>query len=647
MTLCKKIESINVPQIADPTQSIGPLPDGNADTIAQFFEEFIKNRLPDQNVVKKWHNILMEYTNDANLGDLSCCVRFGNNGGKSASKWGETGYYKLRRGWLTQNTTDNFEYFFADNAFPAFVYKLALDGFVPADVNELKDVFRQHKFPYSFGFFIDNSINEYKGVVIDKGVNPGFLGHYKLSHIFDAGEHFNINGSQKGDAALSEVLEYYPIGHSDDFLKEPDQIRKMPISDDAKKVIVAKFLRFAHPFNYFLTPTKKHHICGQYVYKKDIGEDPRMISYMRWYCQKTYPKEYAEFLQKIMWYGKSDGEQTDGQTQIDITYGLGVNSKASKTTGASATTTSAVKKKTISASNEFADFEAFAQNNGVKNPKGYSTHIRAVMAELNIKTAAELAQRIDEAIDHCTQKWQNAKAANDKNEKKKYSDYRSALRKYKAYLLQQTIFLQNSEDFLKKLNNVMEDAELDPHSIGIYLRKIKELLEKGLSVNDLCGAIDEIIQAHSKNGNLYDPKDHGNTKAALNHVKKMLSYPHITYRKGWSSWVDTNAHIVEYYIRGNTITFSKNIGFYPSGSVTKKINAKQMDKLIALLDEARNYNLFESSDTRIQTVHGPICTYSYSYRDMSGVNCGSLFNNDPRADSIRKQYNDWLDAVTK
>ena len=134
MTLEEKILTIDYPSIAS-IKGVGLLPTGAADTIENFFQEFIEPRLPDVNIVKRWHRLLMEYTEEKNWADLSCCIRFGNSGGKKKSSEGEVGYYKLRRGWLTKNTSDNFEYFFADNAFPAFVYKMALDKFCPESVD--------------------------------------------------------------------------------------------------------------------------------------------------------------------------------------------------------------------------------------------------------------------------------------------------------------------------------------------------------------------------------------------------------------------------------------------------------------------------------------------------------------------------------
>ena len=181
MTLEEKILTINEPQI--PLLSAG-----EADTIEAFFDNFVKPLFPSGNTIRAWHKILMEYTED--LSNLSCCVRYGNIGSEAESVWGEKEYYKLRRGWLTQNDNDNFEYFFADNFFSAFIYKMAMDGFVPKDVNELRSVFKNHKFPYGFGFRVDKKINEWKGAIIPEGKEPGFLDNYKLSHVFDAGEYF-------------------------------------------------------------------------------------------------------------------------------------------------------------------------------------------------------------------------------------------------------------------------------------------------------------------------------------------------------------------------------------------------------------------------------------------------------------------------
>lgn len=84
----------------------------------------------------------MEYIKDDS--NISCAIRYGNSGSKSLSLCNESGYLKLRRGWLTVNTTDNFSYFYADNYLSSFIYKMALDGFVPT-LKEFKDLIKRRK----------------------------------------------------------------------------------------------------------------------------------------------------------------------------------------------------------------------------------------------------------------------------------------------------------------------------------------------------------------------------------------------------------------------------------------------------------------------------------------------------------------------
>jgi len=635
MTLEEKILKISENPIAD-VANIGLLPTGNAATIEEFFNKFVKPRLPEEKTVKQWHKILMEYTDEENWPELSCCVRYGNNGGKKKSKWGETDYFKLRRGWLTKNKDDKFEYFFADNSFPAFVYKMALDGFCPANADELKNVFKEHKFPYSFGFFVDKTKNEYKGVVIAEGRNPGFLGNYKLSHIFDAGKYFDIYGIEKGDAELSD--EYYPIGHSNDFLRNPDRIRVMEIDDFSKKVIIAKFLRFAHPFNYFLTPTKKHHICGEYVYKKDIGEDPRMISFLKTYLEATYPAEYSEFKKRIMWFEGTDIVVATGKERIDITYGMSINSKG-------------VKKAKKSSKNPktdiFAAFEEYAKNKGVKNPAYYSKLIEKVMRELNILTLDDLERCIDCAIDYCTKKMDDAKVAGDNTTQKDYSNRRSTLRKYKEYLEAISCTENEEEKFLNMIENFMRtESEISENSIKIYRNQIKKLLESGYNMTYVCEEIERIVQDFSKGGQLYDPKDHGNTKSALSKAKKMINGPYIHYEKGWFSFVPKDEYITGYCIAGNKITIFKNIGFVNAGSEVKEISSEDMEELVSVLDEAINNNLLQSSENIMSTEHGDINKYEYSYCGALGMNCSCLFKDILQAIPLKNRYDDLIQKIT-
>ncbi len=184
LTLEEKIKNIQNPKIED---GIGLLPNGRNNSLKDFFESFIEPRLPKQECIKKWHELLMEYIKDWK--NVSCAVRFGNRGDKAKSISGESGYKKLRRGWLTKDKKSDFDYFYADNYMSSFFYKMALDDFVPT-YDEFKKMLYEHKFPYGFGFHVDKKY-ESERCIIPTGKSPGFLGEYKISHIFDSGKNYS------------------------------------------------------------------------------------------------------------------------------------------------------------------------------------------------------------------------------------------------------------------------------------------------------------------------------------------------------------------------------------------------------------------------------------------------------------------------
>jgi hypothetical protein len=348
MTLEERLNSISSPKIEN-MSNVGRLPDGKADTVKEFFDTFVLPRLPDEAIIRGWHELLMDYTED--VSNVSCCIRFGNQRAPAGgTKWGEYGDSALRRGWITRNNADGFEYFYTDNHFCTYTCKMALCGFVPT-LEEFSDAFHNYKFPYGFMFYLKNH-PEVDGAVAAFGKNPGFSSNYKISHVFDAGAFFLVNGKIRNDAELSEL--YYPIGHSNDFLSNSDKIRKMDISDTDKQVIIAKFLRFAHPFNYFLTPTTKPklHIYAPTVSIKnnDIGEDDRLLFYVRNYLKDKYPDIYKEFLEKTLWpYDPNITYPDTGSEYIGMNYGPHL--KGSKSSTAASTKTPSVPKRVIDLSN--------------------------------------------------------------------------------------------------------------------------------------------------------------------------------------------------------------------------------------------------------------------------------------------------------
>lgn len=77
---------------------------------------------------------------------------------------------------------------------------------------------------------------------------------------------------------------------------------------------------------------------------------------------------------------------------------------------------------------EFSEFKAFV---GTSSANSYCSSVRAIMKEMGINTTVDFEQRIDSAIDHCTQR--KIAAITDK-EKKHYGNCCAHLRKYKKYL---------------------------------------------------------------------------------------------------------------------------------------------------------------------------------------------------------------------
>lgn len=77
---------------------------------------------------------------------------------------------------------------------------------------------------------------------------------------------------------------------------------------------------------------------------------------------------------------------------------------------------------------EFTEFKSFYNKGSVLS---YCTSIRIIMKEIGVGSLEDLDNCIDTAIDYCTNQMENPQKI---DERKKYSDRRSALRKYKEFL---------------------------------------------------------------------------------------------------------------------------------------------------------------------------------------------------------------------
>ena len=78
----------------------------------------------------------------------------------------------------------------------------------------------------------------------------------------------------------------------------------MAVGDDAKKYLIAEFLRFVHPFNYFLMPImigkNARAVWARLNGRKDAAEYLPLLDFVRNKFAEIYGETYEEFLDLIM-----------------------------------------------------------------------------------------------------------------------------------------------------------------------------------------------------------------------------------------------------------------------------------------------------------------------------------------------------------
>jgi hypothetical protein len=294
MSLKKKLSQIKK------TSLLPPLVPGKSDDLNALWENVIEPLLPKEDAVRKWHKILMDYVNKP---DAVFFIRaFGSHSKKESSE-------VLRRGFY--NTTNyDFSAFYGDNSFPWMFYSLTYDDFVPSDANEFEELMKSKEFPC--GCIQTKAEKLYAAYI--RGKNPAITTKgYKLAHIYSAGENFNK------DSRYSKVSEFckdvFPRGINTQWSSTGTDIygtyhhRSVFIdskekADEARKFLVAHFLRAVHPLNYFLVP-KENSIewIDEFGDKRhEIGEYPDLVKYVGHKIREKYSQGdniYQEFLDLI------------------------------------------------------------------------------------------------------------------------------------------------------------------------------------------------------------------------------------------------------------------------------------------------------------------------------------------------------------
>lgn len=295
--LLYKLDSINTPKVT-------PLSSGNCETVEDLWNKVIYPLLPAKEVMLRWHKVLMEYVK-------STSAMFAIRGYNTAQK---DSYHQLRRGFLTR-TSEGYSFFYTDNFHAAYILKLAMDGFVPS-VDALLSVYNTRKFPSRFG---RDTKEERELMSVLKGKDPGIQSAgYKLAHIYNVGKDY-AEGNRNLSLINGIVDKYYPRGERADWVMVDDETgahyeRFLAVQPEARSYLVAEFLRFVHPFNYFLVPKKNNASL-------DVSENPYLISFVKTRMREMYGAAYDEFASYIKLPKSSTSTQVDGGYALPLSYG--------------------------------------------------------------------------------------------------------------------------------------------------------------------------------------------------------------------------------------------------------------------------------------------------------------------------------------
>lgn len=300
MSLVNKLTRIDEPHVV-------PLQNGESKTIEEFWNTFISCKLPKKDIVLKWHEVLLKYVTQP---DAMFVIRGYNTASKDA-------YDTLRRGFLSK-TSAGYSFFYTDNFHAAYFLKMALDGYVPT-VEEMINAYNSRRFPARFGPITGN---EQTLMAIPQGRDPGIqTAGYKIAHILNVGKGYFIDGK---NSSFSQIIQqYFNGGERTDWKLHTDMtgsffLRNYEVHPNARKFLVAEFLRFVHPFNYFLTPKKT---CAYSPVLKDIAEYQPLVDFVQAKYVTLYGDAYNEFISLVM-SEKTSFPLVDGDNIINLKYGL-------------------------------------------------------------------------------------------------------------------------------------------------------------------------------------------------------------------------------------------------------------------------------------------------------------------------------------
>ena len=291
------------------------LPEKTDITIDAFYNNCIdKNILPKDNVLA-WHNMLLKYVK---RNDAVFWIRYHENGPKDEN----SGRYKTRRGCKT-TFNDGFSYIFVSNYDAHEIFNMVRIGVKP-DEEEFAKLMNNYTFPlhYDNGKSCEESdICSHPNIGTVRG---GILtpNHWYLAHIVGIKSDRYIDNSTQKPINFNPK-ELYPRGEISDWNNiNGHKIRKIDktLSKEQKQLVIAHFLRFVDPLNYYVVPGEKYQTND---IQRQIGSADCMNNYM---CNKFAEiygfdvlKEYRESIMT-----NTDIPKSNGNEKINISYGLSI-----------------------------------------------------------------------------------------------------------------------------------------------------------------------------------------------------------------------------------------------------------------------------------------------------------------------------------
>lgn len=293
-------------------------------TIQDLWNDFIEPRLPRVETVIAWHRILMDYITRPGA---VFAIRIFNEDNENL----------IRRGFYTQ-TNDNYSFFYTDNSFAYFIARIVLDGDCIPSPEEFFNFCHNRRIPYKL-VIRGNKENEerYANAFPRSTRDPKITKYHKLAHLYSVGERFNWN--EKQELNIAEVADtLFPRGVHGDWRLTGDvpncyYVRDWTIADDdmdeTKRLLIAHFLRFVHPMNYFLAPKQKTNgrIYHRYSFAEgyvryDIGEYEPLLKFVKKKFHERYTIDghdyYQEFLNQILPF--NDETLQTATLRINATY---------------------------------------------------------------------------------------------------------------------------------------------------------------------------------------------------------------------------------------------------------------------------------------------------------------------------------------